>query len=116
MKSVKQFEKDQTENDNYSLKICFFISEWHLFTMQQISKKTIKLLSRSGLILIFLSMAGSFVMATLSITSGGVEEQAWLELFGMLFLAVLGIAVYYMALALFGWMEVRKKNQPSSAD
>ncbi len=79
--------------------------------MKPISKRTIKLLSRSGLVLIFLSMGGSFAMAALSIASGGIEEQAWTELFGLLFLAVLGIAVYYMALAFFGWVEIRNKNK-----
>ena len=78
--------------------------------MKPLNSKTIKLLSRSGLVLIFFSMGGSFVMAALSITSGGVEEQAWTELFGMLFLTVLGISVYYMALAFFGWMEIRKRK------
>ena len=80
--------------------------------MKPLNSKTIKLLSRSGLVLIFLSMGGTFAMAALSIASGGVEEQAWTELFGLLFLAVLGIAVYYMALAFFGWMEVRKRGEP----
>ncbi len=91
--------------------LCFFIFEGHLFTMQPISNKTIRLLSRSGLILMFFSMGGSFVMATLSIASGGVEEQTWAELFGMLFLAVLGISVYYLVLAFFGWMEIRRKKE-----
>ena len=82
--------------------------------MKPLNSKTIKLLSRSGLVLIFLSMGGSFVMATLSIAAGGIEEQAWTELFGLLFMAILGISVYYMALAFFGWMEIRNKNkQPS---
>ena len=80
--------------------------------MKPINSKTIKLLSRSGLVLIFLSMGGSFVMATLSIASGGIEEQAWTELFGLLFMAILGISVYYLALAFFGWMEIRNKNKP----
>ena len=84
--------------------------------MKPLGRKTIRLLSRSGLVLIFLSMGGSFVMATLSIAAGGVEEQAWTELFGLLFLAVLGIAVYYMALAFFGWMEIRGRNQSPSAN
>ena len=43
-------------------------------------EKTIKLFSRSGLVLVFLSMGGSFVMATLNIAAEGVEEQAWLEI------------------------------------
>ncbi len=79
--------------------------------MKPFSSKTIKLLSRSGLILIFLSMGGSFAMATLSIAAGGIEEQTWIELFGLLFMAILGISVYYMALAFFGWMEIRNKNK-----
>lgn len=84
--------------------------------MKPLSIKTIKLLSRSGLVLIFLSMGGSFVMATLSIAAEGIEEQTWTELFGLLFLAILGISVYYMALAFFGWMEIKNKNKQPSAN
>ncbi len=61
-------------------------------------------------------MGGSFAMATLSIALEGIEEQTWTELFGLLFLAVLGISVYYMALAFFGWMEIRRKGEPPSAN
>jgi hypothetical protein len=80
--------------------------------MDPFNEKTVKLLSRSGLFLLFLSMAGSFAMATLSI-SARVEEQSWNELFGMLFLAVLGISVYYIALGGFSWVVLRKKKAES---
>jgi len=80
--------------------------------MQGITDKSIRLLSRSGFILIFLSMAGSFAMAAIS-ASGNVQQQAWNELFGLLFLAVLGIAVYYLSLSLFGWLFVRAKTRYS---
>jgi len=82
--------------------------------MQPITPKTIKLLSRSGLVLIFLSMLGSFVMAVMSV-SGNVQVQAWDELFGLLFLAVMGIAVYYLTLSLFGWFILKGKNQPQAS-
>ena len=74
--------------------------------MQPINEKTIKLLSRSGLVLIFLSMIGSFVMAAMS-ASGNLKGQSWEEIFGTLFLAIMGIAVYYMALSLFGWIVIK---------
>ncbi len=77
--------------------------------MQVISEKTIKLLSRSGLVLIFLSMAGSFVMAAMTI-SGDATSQQWEQLFGTLFMAVMGIAVYYLALSLFALIILKKKN------
>lgn len=82
--------------------------------MQPITKKTIKLLSRSGFVLIFLLMAGSFAMAALS-AAGNIREQAWNEMFGLLFLAVLGIAVYYLALSLFGWMMLKRRPNVSPA-
>lgn len=82
--------------------------------MQAITKKTIRLLSRSGFVLIFLLMVASFAMAALS-AAGNVREQAWNEMFGLLFLAVLGIAVYYLALSLFGWMTLKRRPSPSSA-
>jgi hypothetical protein len=81
--------------------------------MQLITNKTIRLLSRSGFVLIFLLMVGSFAMAALS-AAGNVKEQAWNEMFGLLFLAVLGIAVYYLALSLFGWMMLKRKASVSS--
>lgn len=77
--------------------------------MQPINEKTVKLLSRSGLFLLFMSMAGSLSMATISV-SAKMEEQAWNELFGMLFLTVLGISVYYLALGFFSWFVLRKKR------
>ena len=82
--------------------------------MQAITKKTVKLLSRSGFVLLFLLMVASFAMAALS-AAGNVREQAWNEMFGLLFLAVLGIAVYYLALSLFGWMTLKGRPNVSSA-
>lgn len=81
--------------------------------MQSINGKMVRLLSRSGLFLLFLSMAGSFAMATISV-SAKMEEQAWNELFGMLFLTVLGISVYYLALGFFSWFVLRKKHASSA--
>ena len=81
--------------------------------MQTINEKTIKLLSRSGLVLIFLSMIGSFAMAATS-ASGNLKGQRWEEIFGTLFLAIMGIAVYYMALSLFGWIVI--KGRPSAKE
>ncbi len=77
--------------------------------MQPITEKTIRLLSRSGFVLIILSMAGSLAIATISV-SGNVQPQYWDEMFGTLFIAVSGIAVYYLALSVFGWAIVRKKK------
>lgn len=77
--------------------------------MKPISEKTVRLLSRSGLVLLFLSMAGSFAMAALSI-SAKFEEQAWNEMFAMLFTTVMGISVYYIVLAFFGWFVLRKRR------
>lgn len=76
--------------------------------------KTIRLLSRSGLVLVFLSMVGSFAMAAMSV-SGNVGEQAWNEMFGILFLAIMGIATYYLSLSLFGWLLLRTKKASASA-
>lgn len=77
--------------------------------MQPINEKTIKLLSRSGFVLIILSMAGSLAIATIRV-SGNVQPQFWNEMFNTLFLAVSAIAVYYLALSVFGWAIVRKKK------
>ncbi len=81
--------------------------------MQPITEKTIRLLSRSGLVLIFLSIAGSLAMATIRV-SGNVQPQAWNEMFDTLFLAVSAIAVYYLALSVFGLAIVRKKKGGAS--
>ena len=77
--------------------------------MQPINEKTIRLLSRSGFVLIILSMAGSLAIATIRV-SGNVKPQFWNEMFTTLFLAVSAIAVYYLALSVFGWVIVRKKK------
>ena len=77
--------------------------------MQPINKKTIRLLSRSGFVLIILSIAGSLAIATIRV-SGNVQPQTWNEMFNTLFLAVSAIAVYYLALSVFGWAIVRKKK------
>ena len=81
--------------------------------MQPISDKTVKLLSRSGLVLIFFSMIGSFAMATITVSSN-VQQQAWNELFGLLFLAIMGIAIYYIALSLFGLVLMKSKKASAS--
>ena len=77
--------------------------------MQPITEKTIRLFSRSGFVLIFLSIAGSLAVVTISV-SGNVQQQAWNEMFDTLFLAVSAIAVYYLALSVFGWAVIRKKK------
>ena len=74
--------------------------------MNHAGEKTVRLLSRSGLFLLFLSMAGSFTMATLSVSTR-VEENSWNELFGVLFLTIMGISVYYIVLGFFGWYMLR---------
>lgn len=76
--------------------------------MQPINEKTIKLLSRSGLVLIFLLMIGSFAMAAMS-ASGNLNGQNWEDIFGTLFLAIMGIAVYYLALSLFGYLIIKTR-------
>ena len=77
--------------------------------MEPINEKTVRLLSRSGLFLLALSMSGSFAMAALSV-SAKFEEQSWNEMFAMLFFAVLGISIYYIALGFFGWFVLRKQH------
>lgn len=83
--------------------------------MQRIDSGTIKLLSRSGFVLIFLSIAGSFAMASMSV-SGAMQQEVWNDFFAKLFTAVMGIAVYYVALGLFSWVFVKsqKFNELSS--
>jgi len=80
--------------------------------MKPITSKTIRLLSRSGLVLIFLSMIGGFALAAMRI-SRNLEEQTWNQFFGLLFLAVSGIAIYYISLSVFGWIFL--KGQSASA-
>ena len=82
--------------------------------MKPLTEKTVRLLSRSGLVLIFLAMAGSFAMAAFSF-SGNVQQQTFKELMGVLFLAVTGIAVYYMSLGFFGWVILKNKNVKAAA-
>ena len=77
--------------------------------MNHAGEKTVRLLSRSGLFLLFLSMAGSFTMATLSVSTR-VEENSWNELFGVLFLTIMGISVYYIVLGFFGWYMLRRQH------
>ncbi len=77
--------------------------------MQPLTEGTIKLLSRSGFVLIFLSLIGSFAMAAITV-SGNIQEQTWDQFFGVLFLAVIGIATYYLSLSLFGWVLLRAKK------
>lgn len=72
--------------------------------------RTVKLLSRSGLILIILSMGGSVAMAAARV-SGPVEATAWEGMLGSLVQVVAGIAVYYIALAIFAWLFVIRKGK-----
>jgi len=77
--------------------------------MNPITGNTVKLLSRSGLILIFFSMVGGLAMASMRV-SGSLEGQEWNDTFMLLFIAVLGIATYYLALSLFSWGLLKKKG------
>ena len=77
--------------------------------MQPINEKTVVLLSRSGMMLVFLSMIGSFAMAAMS-ASGNLRGQNWEDIFGTLFLAIMGIAVYYLALSLFGYIALKRRT------
>jgi Ca2+/H+ antiporter len=79
--------------------------------MQGITRKNVTLLSRSGLVLLILSMLGSFALATFR-TTGSLGEETWSELFNLLFIAVLGIATYYLALSFFSW-SLLKGKQPN---
>jgi len=87
----------------------FYILKYFLLPMNPLTPKTLKMLSRSGLILIFLSMIGSFAMAAMSINKS-IAENTWNEFFGVLMLAVSGIAVYYLSLAIFGWVLMKAKK------
>ena len=70
----------RTKNE---LHLFFFIFECSPVNMKPLDKKTIKLLSRSGLVLLFLSMGGSFVMAALNMASEGIEEKTLIEIFAI---------------------------------
>jgi len=75
--------------------------------MQRITKKSVKLLSGSGVILLFFAVAGSLAMASMR-ASGSLKGQALDNWFAMLFTVVLGISAYYLALALFSWAAIKK--------
>jgi LPXTG-motif cell wall-anchored protein len=78
--------------------------------MKPITPSTIKLLARSGFVLIILSMLGSVAIAAVRI-SGPVQENWWQQMIGTMSFAVAGIAVYYISLAALAWLFVRKKNK-----
>ncbi len=77
--------------------------------MRPITEKTVKVLSTSGFVLIVPSMIGSFALAASSV-SRNIQAEAWNDIFGLLFLAVMGIGVYYLALSLFGWAVLKTKK------
>jgi len=78
--------------------------------MHSMDYRTIKLLSRSGFVLIFLSMGGTFAMAALRI-SEPTTMTVWQGLLGNLFLAIAGIAVYYLSLGVFAWTLAKKRSK-----
>ena len=82
--------------------------------MKPITENTIKLLSKSGFILIFFSITGSLAMASMRV-EGSLKGQTWNDMFMMLFTAVLGIAIYYLALSLFSWSLAKKKKRKAQA-
>ncbi len=81
--------------------------------MKGLTLKNVTLLSRSGLVLLILSMLGSFALATVR-TSSSLETETWSELFNLLFITVLGIATYYLALSLFSWSLLKSKKPSAS--
>ena len=82
--------------------------------MQGITNKSVKLLSRSGLVLLLFSMLGSFALAAVRV-SGGMGAETWADLFNLLFIAILGIATYYLAMSAFTWIMVSKKDPKSTS-
>ena len=70
----------------------------------------IKLLARSGVVLIILSMLASVAIAAIRI-SGPVQENWWQQTIGTFSLAITGIAVYYISLAGLAWLLIRRKKR-----
>ncbi len=83
--------------------------------MKPITPKTIKLLARSGFVLIFLSMLGSIAIAAVRI-SGPVQRNWWQQMIGTFSFAVAGIATYYISLAVLAWIFVRSKKKSENPD
>jgi len=78
--------------------------------MKAITSKTIKLLARSGFVLIFLSMLGSIAIAAVRL-SGPVQENWWQQMVGTFSFAIAGIAVYYISLAALAVVFIRSKKK-----
>ncbi len=78
--------------------------------MQPLKDESVRLFFISGVALLVLSFIGVFMLALLTVW--GVSEKIWdYYFFYLLNLAVSGIAVYYVAVGLIGWLLLRKKKR-----
>ena len=74
--------------------------------MNPLRREVVKAFFVSGVGLFVLCVIGLFALATLSIWGRG--EQTWHYFFYLMVVSVLATSVYYVAIAFFGWVLLRK--------
>jgi len=76
--------------------------------MEPITDDTIKVVSASGAVLVVLSLIGTIVVLYAFLSSSQID--VWGNWLNTLFLALFGIAIYYLAFSLLSWILLKNKK------
>ncbi len=81
--------------------------------MQPLRDGTLKLFFVSGTMLVILCVVGSFALTALAVNS--IVEKVWFRFFYLLVAGVSAIALYYLLIAFFGWLLLKRARKKAAA-